>query len=326
MSSDFSIDFPCAYHDLKFSGAFRSYPEDFVVNEVLGFEPSGEGEHLLLHIEKIGQNTHWVASELAAQCGVDNKAVGYCGRKDRHAVTQQWFSVYDPKRFVDQTMVSIEGVKILASSRHIRKFRPGDHAANQFVIRLRDCRNTDNALFLSAQEKTIITAQILKRLEQGIPNYFGSQRFGRELSNLHAANEWLAHKKAPPRQRKSMVMSAARAYLFNQVLQKRVLEQSWQTKIEGDVFIDNHPTAPLWGRGRLASTADALILESETLADFSEWCNGLEYCGLKQERRSLVLQPQSLTIQWSEHDIILGFGLPAGTFATAVLAEIATLR
>ncbi len=85
----FSTDFPSLYPSLNISGLFRYCPDDFIVFENLGFIPSGEGEHHLLHIEKIGQNTHWVAQQIARSLGMDKKAVGYCGRKDRHAVTRQ---------------------------------------------------------------------------------------------------------------------------------------------------------------------------------------------------------------------------------------------
>lgn len=326
MNNHFSIDFPRAYDDLQLSGVFRSHPEDFIVNEVLGFQPSSEGEHVLLHIEKTGQNTHWVAGELARQCQLDHKAVGYCGRKDRHAVTRQWFSLYDPKRLVDQKTINIEDVSILDSSRHIRKLRPGDHTANTFSIRLRDCLSTKDSSPLSGQDKLHIETEIFKRLQQGVPNYFGSQRFGRDLSNLHAANAWLVDKRLPPRQRKSMVMSAARAYLFNQVLARRVQKQSWHTVLDGDELLNSKPTAPLWGRGRLTSSGGALALETDVLAPFEVWCHGLEHCGLKQERRSLVLQPEAHTVEWLGHDLVVGFELSAGTFATAVLAEIATLK
>jgi len=326
MDTEFSIDFPRAYPDLGISGAFRSCPEDFVVNEVLGFEPSGEGEHVLLHIRKVGQNTHWVAQQLAQQCGLDNKAVGYCGRKDRHAVTQQWFSLYDPHRSVEQKNIAIEGVSILDTARHIRKLRPGDHAANQFEIRLRHLQYHDNQQALTSSECAALAPKIIERLQQGVPNYFGSQRFGRELSNLYAAHAWLVDKKPPPRARKSMVMSAARAYLFNQVLARRVREQSWQQSLAGDALLNNQPTAPLWGRGRLLTQDTVLNLESEVLAAFKQWCHGLEHCGLKQERRCLSLLPRSLNVECQNSDVVLHFSLPAGTFATSVLAEIASLR
>lgn len=326
MNTEFSIDFPRAYSDLHLSGIFRSCPEDFVVDEILGFEPTAEGEHVLLHIEKIGQNTHWVGQQLADIFQLDSKAVGFCGRKDRHAVTRQWFSLYDPKRIVDEQIIDIEGVSILKVTRHIRKLRPGDHAANSFIIRLRELKNTTSNDPVTHADVDALLPVILERLQQGVPNYFGAQRFGRELSNLHAAHSWLIDGKKPSRQRKSMVMSAARSYLFNQVLSLRVRNRSWNTVLEGDVLIGTQATAPLWGRGRSATSAKALALETEALSPLIEWANGLEHCGLKQERRDLRLMPESIQVSSHHSDITLSFILPSGAFATAVLAEIATLR
>ena len=69
----------------------RSSPEDFIVDEELSFTPTGAGEHLLLQVEKIGQNTQYVAKQIAAAAGLKARLVSYAGLKDRHAVTRQWF-------------------------------------------------------------------------------------------------------------------------------------------------------------------------------------------------------------------------------------------
>src|SRR5688572_17268674 len=96
--TDFSRDFPRAFGDVNVHALFRSCPEDFQVVEELGFELAGEGEHVFLHIEKRGENTAWVADQIAQVAKVKPMDVGYCGRKDRHAITRQWFSVYLPQR------------------------------------------------------------------------------------------------------------------------------------------------------------------------------------------------------------------------------------
>lgn len=326
MRTEFSIDFPRAYPALNLSGVFRQVPEDFVVNEILGFEPAGEGEHVLVHLEKIEQNTHWVAQQLAEQMSLDNKAIGYCGRKDRHAITRQWFSLYDPKRVVDTDKIHIEGVTLLTVTRHSHKLRPGDHASNQFSIRLRNLRHSQTNQSIDSDTLHRCLADIKQRLHRGVPNYFGEQRFGRDLSNLHAAEQWLVGKQPLPRSRKSMVMSAARAYLFNQVLAKRVRDNHWQQVLSGECLLDGQPTAPLWGRGRLSSQDDVLALETQALSPWLDWCNGLEHCGLSQERRSLQLLPKSPAVKQEASNLLLEFELSAGCFATAVLSEIATLR
>ncbi len=327
----FPLDFSRAYGAPSLAAQFRLKPEDFYVEEILGFPLSGEGEHLCLYIEKQSHNTHWVAAELARYSGFDEADISVCGRKDRHAVTRQWFSIYDPKlKAVDWSSFDMDGTKIITIDRHRKKLRLGDHQENHFVIRLRHVTHVPEAdnepVLLSDQEKQQHLSSIQRQLSLGVPNYFGVQRFGRNASNLLMANDWLEKGVPPPRRHRSMVLSAARSYLFNQILSYRVSHNLWQTEIEGDILDDLHPTGPLWGRGRLATSGRSQAIELEVLNEFQGWCERLEHRGLKQERRSLSLFPKGLTCFWQNDDLILSFNLPSGTFATAVLAEVALLH
>ncbi|MFT6390040.1 MAG: tRNA pseudouridine13 synthase [Cellvibrionaceae bacterium] len=324
-NSFFPFDFPKAYPSLELSARFRSRPEDFVVNEHLGFEPSGSGEHWLLHVEKTGQNTHWVAEQIALYCDLSFSAVGYCGRKDRHAITRQWFSLYAPKQNdVDWGALAIEGVTILSVHRHSNKLRLGSHQANHFSLRLREVKYQGRSLSDEQQQQLCIDIQ--DRLGKGVPNYFGEQRFGRDKSNLTSAQEWFTQNRKPHPKRRSMVMSAARSYLFNLLLAERVKQCNWQTPLPGDVLDQGLPTGPLWGRGRSQVSDSSLSIEEQAFSELSEWRRGLEYCGLQQERRSLSLFPKRIESCWVEQDLQLTFTLPVGTFATAVLAEVAELN
>ena len=359
-----SQDFPTVYPSLNLSAKFRSAPEDFMVHENLGFSPSNDGEHCLIHIEKIGQNTHWVAEQLALLLKLDSKAIGYCGRKDRHAVTRQWLSIYDPHRLIDFTdklsnNIGIEGVQLLETTRHSHKLRPGDHQSNHFCIRLRDVRrlnhsdiasdiasNLESATqsnassnlipdissaeaigqLLADSQKPHIINEIKQRFASGIPNYFGPQRFGRGGNNLLAAANWFEGRQPPPRKQKSITMSAARSYLFNKVLAARIQQNCWASAIDGDVLINDCPSAPLWGRGRLTSQAQALDLETIALEGLSDWCHGLEHCGLKQERRANILYPTNCSVEYDKDNLVIAFDLISGAFATSVLAEICALE
>lgn len=313
----FSLDFPFAYGPLTASGEFRRLPEDFIVDEVLGYEPSGEGEHVYLHIRKIGENTAWVAQKMAAFAGVKEMDVGYCGRKDRHAITTQWFSVYLPKTSDhDWTLFNSDSINVLNISRHSHKLRRGEHECNRFVIRLRDVVVADEKIF----------AEKLNRvLADGVPNYFGEQRFGRDGNNLPQANLLLVERK-PIRdiQKRGLILSAARSYLFNQVLAARVIASNWRDILIGEP--EPCASGPLWGRGRSPASATTLEFEQTILAPWQEWCNGLEHQGLKQERRPLCLLPTAGSWRRIEQDLELCFTLGAGEFATAVLRELAVLR
>jgi tRNA pseudouridine13 synthase len=314
----FSLDFPLAYGPLNASGDFRRLPEDFQVDEVLGYEPSGEGEHVFLHILKRGENTAWVAQAIAQLAGVKEMDVGYCGRKDRHAVTAQWFSVYLPKEpaGLDWAQLNSDSVRVLSVSRHQHKLRRGEHECNQFVIRLRDMAVDDKSLFERKVEQV---------LAQGVPNYFGEQRFGNGGNNLHQANLLLIDRKPMrDKQKRGLILSAARSYLFNQVLAARVLAQNWQTRVAGES--EAFASGPLWGRGRSAASDISLAIEQDVLASWQEWCNALEHQGLQQERRPLCLIPSATGWRWIDKDLELRFTLGGGEFATAVLRELALLR
>lgn len=314
----FSLDFPLAYGPLNASGDFRRLPEDFQVNEVLGYEPSGEGEHVFLHVLKRGENTAWVAQKIAQLAGVKEMDVGYCGRKDRHAVTAQWFSVYLPKEpaGLDWMQLNSDSIQVLGVSRHQHKLRRGEHESNQFVIRLRD---------VDVEDKSKLELRIEQVLTHGVPNYFGEQRFGNGGNNLHQANLLLIDRKPMrDKQKRGLILSAARSYLFNQVLAARVQAENWQLLLAGEP--EAFASGPLWGRGRSAATEASLAIEQEVLAPWQEWCNALEHQGLSQERRPLCLLPAETKWRWIERDLELSFTLGGGEFATAVLREIAILR
>lgn len=318
MQPNFSLDFPYAYGHPDVTGAFRVEPEDFQVDENLGFAPLGEGEHVYLHVWKRGENTAWVAEKIAELAQVQVMDVGYCGRKDRHAVTTQWFSIYLPKKELepDWGVLNSESIKILSISRHQHKLRRGDHDTNRFVIRLRD---------LVVADKPIFEEKIAKVLAQGVPNYYGEQRFGRNGNNLPEAQAILVEgKRIRDKQKRGLILSAARSYLFNQVLAERVVNDSWNCLLNGEP--ESYPTAPLWGRGRSAAIEEALQVETRAIEPWGEWRDGLEHVGLSQERRALMLKPDAASWRWIDKDIEVSFSLGSGEFATTILRELVVLQ
>lgn len=332
-------DLPHAFGGPVGSGRLRAEPEDFVVRELPVCEPDGAGEHVWLYLRKRDANTEWVARQLARCAGVTAREVSYAGLKDRHAVTEQWYSVQLPgKADPDWSAARIEGVEILRSVRHSRKLKRGALRGNAFVIRLRAFAGDVAA----ADERLRVIAV------RGIPNYFGEQRFGRDGGNMTAALAMLRGEgPRPERHVRSLYLSALRSFLFNRVLGARVTDGSWERVVPGDALqldgrrawfvataaddadtgtriaaLDLHPTGPLWGRGALPTGAAALQLEQDILADCGEICAGLERAGLEQDRRALRVRVQDLDWQWDGSDLILRFALPAGSYATAVLREL----
>ncbi|GAA6166587.1 tRNA pseudouridine(13) synthase TruD [Sessilibacter corallicola] len=326
-SNSFPLNFSYVYGTPGCRGEFKSSPADFIVQENFDLEFSNSGEHVYLHIEKEGENTHWLQKKIAEFAGVKSSDVGVAGLKDRQAITRQWFSVYLPKSpALNWGDFSCDSWKVLGVKNHSKKLRRGDHTGNFFKITLRNLEFTTG-------NQDQLEAVLNKIKAHGVPNYFGEQRFGREGSNLNLANDWFEHgKKIKNRNLKSMVLSAARSYVFNQVLSQRVTAANWNQLIDGDVTQDYSdqnaaatPTGPLWGRGRNSASSQALIFEDSVKNELSLWCDALEHQGLSQERRNLVCLPQDFTWQFCDADLILEFNLRPGEYATSVLREISEL-
>lgn len=328
---------PYAFGGPPVKGRLRVRPEDFQVDEDLGFEPSGDGEHALLQIRKRNANTQWVATRLAEFAGVRPVAVGYAGLKDRRAVTTQWFSVQLPGR-EDPSWQDLgeEGVEVLQAQRHGRKLRPGSLRGNRFAILVRDVEGAGEDL--EARLRTIADA--------GVPNYFGAQRFGRNASNLERAQALFDGRRLGRRDR-AMALSAARSWLFNLVLAERVEQGTWDRPLPGDLVMldgshsifpaqepdallesrcaahDLHPTGPLWGRGEPGTSGECRALEEGVLASWAHWRAGLERAGLRQERRALRAPVRDLRWDVPEAGSLrLQFSLDRGSYATAVLREL----
>lgn len=336
-------DWPCVQGTPEASGVIRSCPEDFRVDEELGFEADGEGEHLLVHLRKRNRNTDQVARELARHAGVRARDVSYCGLKDRVAVTTQWFSIWLPgKPDPDWSSLEDDDVQILTQSRHRKKLPRGALRANRFTIVLRNVEGDRDDL-----ERRLITV-----LEQGVPNYFGEQRFGRGGSNLQSALSMFGGRKVKDHHLRGLYLSAARSFLFNEVLAARIAAGNWNQVLPGEALMltgsrsyfianeiddeikrrhaeaDVQPSGPLWGRGELPSQLEAQALEMSVLAEREAYRVGLEKTGLKQERRALCLSVSDLQWAWlpeGEH-LQLQFSLPAGCYATSVLRELINSR
>ena len=268
--------------------------------------------------------------------------VSYAGLKDRHAVTRQRFSVHLPKRIApDLASLQSPDMRVIKSEWHSRKLPRGALAGNRFELVLRNVQG----------ERDAIDQRLRSIGAQGVPNYFGEQRFGRFGDNVANALAMFAGRRVG-RDQRTLLLSAARSELFNQVLSARVSTGSWNRGLPGEVWMldgsrsvfgpepmtdaiatrlaefDIHPTAPLWGRGHLRSTDDARALEEAVLADSRALSlrQGLEAAGLSQERRSTRLRPGGLRWDWLDQGTVkLAFELPPGTYATTLLAELGSV-
>ncbi|MDB2448811.1 tRNA pseudouridine(13) synthase TruD [bacterium] len=332
-------DWPRAWGEPLGSGRLKVEPADFQVNEVLPETPSGEGEHLWLTVEKTGQNTAWLARQLANWANLSPREVSYAGLKDRHAVTTQTFSLHLPGRDDPQQVLAIDGVRILKQQRHHRKLKTGQLVGNDFRIRVRAFNGDAQAL-----------AERWQRLvEQGFPNYFGPQRFGRNGSNLSRARDWFQGEAKLRREQRGIHLSAVRSYLFNALLARRVADGNWNQWLAGDylqfregqggfVCLDAEPhdlervesgqlspTASLPGRIR-ESLGPLDEREAQWLADEAFWLEGLTQRGIERGLRKLRVFAERGTLEWQDGDPVFAFFLPAGSYATTALREVVTLN
>jgi tRNA pseudouridine13 synthase len=331
---------PRAHGPALLAARLRVLPEDFRVEEIASFEPSGEGEHLLLEIEKRGMNTAFAARRLAEWAGIPEMGIGYAGLKDRHAVTRQRFSVHLPRRVAPALeALESEDLHVLGHAWHNRKLSRGALAGNRFELLLRE----------ASGDRAAIAERLGRIAAQGLPNYFGEQRFGRGGDNVAAAQRMFSGQRVK-REQRSILLSAARSQLFNAALAGRIEDGSWATGTEGEVWMlegthsvfgpepatpelaaraaaqDIHPTGPMWGSGELRSSGRARAIEAAAVAPYEALRTGLESAGLRQERRALRVRVQEIDAVWVDGDLRLRFLLGPGAYATEVLAELGEMR
>jgi tRNA pseudouridine13 synthase len=330
-----ALDPPRAHGDPPGTATLRARAEDFIVDEQLGFAPAGTGPHALLRVRKRGANTDWVARQLAALAGVRPMDVGFAGLKDRHAVTTQWFTVPLERAPLERRTAgawlgtSGPDFEVLEAHAHHRKLPRGALDANRFELRLRDWRG-DRALLRERLETVA---------REGVPNYFGPQRFGRQQSNLR-----------PYLQRSRLgeyAISAGRSLVFNAVLARRVELGSWNRLAAGDLANldargsifpvtvpddelrartatqELHPTGPLWGSGTPDTGGEVRDLESEVSARYVAVLEGLGTVRMDNARRPLRLAVRDLQWEFEAADVLrLSFLLRAGGYATTVMREL----
>lgn len=340
---------PFAHGKPALKAVIRAVPEDFVVDENLGFLPSGDGEHIYLQVQKRGLTTPALVQHISEVTGIAVRNISFAGLKDKYAVTTQWLSLHCPGSDPEGLhRIDTDAIKVLECQRNHRKLRRGVHAGNRFTLNLRSLQPVDDAGDLTAGI-TDLELRLQQIAAHGVPNYFGEQRFGHD--NLRQALLPSPDKPARrmKRQQRSMQVSAIRSALFNLMLAERVLANNWDQWLSGDIFnldgtgsvfadaqeadkdrlqdrlamMDIHPTGPLWGLGSPASLAEVALLEQKVAERWSLLRDYLEnpQLGLTQQRRSLRLPVQALHYRLQE-DLSLSFELPVGAFATVVVREL----
>ena len=338
---------PYLTHELSgIGGALRTVDDDFFVDEELPYAASGAGDHVFVRIEKRGMNTRHAVLAIARELGVADRDIGVAGMKDRHAVTRQWLSVPPPTTVEATLALAIPDITILEAVRHNHKLRTGHVRANVFRLRVRGV----------AADGAERASRILARLVEppGAPNWYGEQRFGRDGDNAQRGRALVMGDTRPGRDRKldRLFVSALQSELFNAWLAARMADGLYRDVIAGDVlhkttggmFTSDDPatdtqrlragelvvTGPMFGvemrrppEGSPAAQREDAILAAAGLARDA-------FATVKKlaegTRRDATIHVREPTVTVGEPSTLeVGFALPGGAYATAVMREVMKL-
>jgi tRNA pseudouridine13 synthase len=332
-------------------GRIKATPEDFVVDELPAYLPSGEGEHLYIRFTKTNLTTDAAVRAIAGALRVNPRECGVAGMKDKAAVTTQWMSVHAMDRTMDARAeaLAVDGITVREVKRHGNKLKTGHLAGNRFEIVVRGV----------AAEDAPKVVETLKRLgDEGLPNAFGYQRFGREGDNADRARAWLTGKERGPRdpRQRRFLWSALQSAVFNAVLDVRVADGTWRIPLEGDLLKTTNgglfvctdvqtdtaraargevtPTGPIVGVKMKQAAGRPAEIEREVAARVLG--DGFDLSATKAlgegTRRVLRLGIEAMKVELrapaGEQDAGIGvyFVLPKGSFATTVLGAALDLE
>ena len=325
-----------------FHGRYKVEPEDFVVEEIPLYQLDGSGEHVYLHVEKRAVSTLHLLDDLSEQLRLDPRSIGVAGLKDAQAVSRQWVSV---QGVTDEEAARLSGRswRVLEARRHGNKLKMGHLAGNRFELVLRDTAPGDLAKARAGLEQ-------MTRL--GVPNYFGEQRFGKRGANLEKGLQILSEEgsrigRRIPRRVFSLLVSAVQSEVFNRIVVRRLqgLGTLWHGDLawihrNGAVFVvedpvreqkradtlEISPSGPLPGPKMAMPLGDMRSLEAAVMAElgltpqsFARVPFGLA----RGDRRPLRVPLWDASAEEAPGlGLRLRFGLPKGSYATAVLREL----
>ena len=344
MTPGFTKSLPYLTADLPgIGGRLKDEPDDFFVEEIPAYEPSGEGQHLFLWIEKRDLPHDLLVRRLSKILEISPQDIGSAGIKDRRAVTRQYVSV--PIGCISRVEhLESDELHVLRSVPHVNKLRTGHLRGNRFVSVVRD-------IWDDAVERSTAIATVLRQF--GFPNYYGEQRFGHDGETLTLGLDLLAGRKLPrdiPFQKRRfllrLALSSVQSELFNRALALRMQDGLLRTVLEGDVLeviesggkfvVDDvlreqsrldrgelSVTGPMFGVKMLSPSGlpsereSRLLGESGlTLEDFSHYAQLMSGA-----RRSFVIRIGELTCSAADTGMKFEFALPSGVYATMLLRE-----
>jgi tRNA pseudouridine13 synthase len=323
----------------KITGKIRLEPNDFQVEELESYSPTGSGEHLFVRFRKTGLTTPEAVSRIARALDTDPREASWAGLKDRYAVTEQWASFRggDP---VKAHTIKIDQISILKAALHPHKLRTGHLRGNRFLIRIRE----------TPRDSCEIAQGILSRLDQvGLPNYYGEQRFGFKGRNIEQARGWVVNGEKSPRDRfsRKFYLSVFQSAIFNDWLAQRLQMVPIDSPLDGDLFRKEDtggmfvteelestrvrmknweisPTGPIFGDKMRRAEGRARELEESIL---QRWSVSIDTFRRYKKygpgsRRTARVRPHQWNVSYEADALILSFQLPKGAYATALLREL----
>ena len=334
-------------------GLIKLRPEDFVVEELPAYAPTGEGTHVFVRFTKTDVTTIDAGRAIARALECDPRAAGFAGMKDKRAVTTQTISLETPRGTNPAALAErarglvLPGIVVHEATPHGNKMKAGHLAGNRFEIAVRDVPH----------DRMDDVERSLRRVaSEGVPNAFGAQRFGRMGDNAARAVAWLAGKERGPRdpRMQRLLWSSLQSAVFNAVLDARVADGTWTTPLEGDLlklrssgglFLCSNvqtdqeratagevsPTGPMIGaRMRWPEGLPAALEQRIAAATLGE---GFDLAATRRlgegTRRPLRMWVQDLRWERTEDDpghrgacVRVYFVLPKGAYATTVLASV----
>ncbi len=321
------------------AATFDKDADSFVVDEVPAYPPSGDGEHVMMRIQKRNCTTPEAVDRVARALGASPKATGWAGLKDKDSTATQWISI-QTKLEVDPSTLELDGVRVLEAAPHRHKLRPGHLKGNRFSLLLQT----------SSGNGAKQVEHVLQRLQAvGVPNYFGTQRFGNNIRSLERALAWISGLSRPPRQsrHRSWDLSVVQSAIFNRVVADRVRRESLDAALPGDVmkkldtgglFVAEEgsdallrakaweisATGPMFGAKMMEAEGAVAAQEEACLSDL-----GLSPANFAQlrsagagTRRTLRAAITDLCVETVEGGLKLSFHLPKGAYATGVVREL----
>lgn len=265
---------------------FRQNTEDFIVDEVPLYEQGPDkGNYLIAKVQKQELSTMEMLNLL--ESNMDCHSIGYAGLKDKHATTTQYISM--PLKFAKNfEKFKHPRIKVLEYFRSPEKLNIGDLKGNHFQIRLHDV-TPDNAIALKSVLDTI--------MREGMPNYFGYQRFGHDSANFDKAKE-VARGERIMKDKKvhKIMLHAYQSYLFNDWLAERIRLSKSIEKLSCEELLVNHDVSEQECEqlknqpGQLAVLPGDIMLDTMT----DKWLNVTDLQSIRKPYKERKLIPTGL--------------------------------